>query len=231
MHAPIRRTQEPHVTDAASTIPIPAFSPSELVVLFGDRFTPEAGMLASKEEVLTSGVKVSSEKLMNAAVGAAIWAAHRSGAARLELRAAKALFGLVKTQKLHLVRGGAAPSFPEGSLEAQLVEAAEGGPELQKLLESYIEAEVSSVPARVLAKVKAGLAGRGLLETVERRTMMVFTTSDFALPQATRAAAERQPLEPVQALLRDAEQREPELQKAVQKAIDGARVMMTESSD
>ena len=90
----------------------PTFAPSELVLLFGDRFTPEAGMLASKEEILTSGVKVNSEKLMNAAVGAAVWAVHRAGAATLEIRQGKALFGLMKTQKLHVVRGAAPSTFP-----------------------------------------------------------------------------------------------------------------------
>jgi hypothetical protein len=218
------------VTDAASAA-APAFAPSELVLLFGDRFAPEAGMLASREEVLTSGVKVSSEKLMNAAVGAAFWAVHRSGAATLEMRQAKKLFGLMKTQKLHIVRGAAASPFPAGSLESVIVDASEQSPQVQGILESYIGSEVTDPPARVLSLMKAGLEGRGLLETQERKTMKVFTTVAYTLPESTRAAAGREALEPVQALLRDAEQREPELFKAVQKAIDGARVMMTESSD
>lgn len=207
------------------------FAPSELVVLFGDRFTPEAGMLGSKEEVLTSGVKVSSEKLMNAAVSAAVWAAHRAGAVRLELRQGKALFGLVKTQKLHVVAGTGASPFPAHTLESAIVQAAQAGPELQKLLEAWIGGEVSDVPARVLGQVKEGMEARGLLGREERKTMMVFTTFGYTLPDATRAAAERESLDAVQSLLRDAEQREPELAKAVQKDIDGARVMMTESSD
>jgi hypothetical protein len=217
------------VSDAVSTTP--TFAPSELVLLFGDRFTPEAGMLASKEEVLTSSVKVNSEKLMNAAVGAAVWAAQGSGAVRLELRQGKALFGLIKTQKLHVVRGTGAPAFPPYSLETLIIDAAGDGPELQKLLESYIGGEVADPPARVLARIKAGMAERGLLGQEERKTMMVFTTVAYTLPETTRAAAERESLDAVQSLLRDAEQREPELFKAVQKDIDGARVMMTESRD
>lgn len=207
------------------------FAPSELVLLFGDRFTPEAGLLASREEVLTSGVKVNSEKLMNAAVGAAFWAVHRSGAATLQTRESKKLFGLMKSQKLHIVRGAVPSPFPAGSLESVIVEASEREPEVQGILESYISSEVSDPPARVLGLMKAGLSGRGLLDAEERKTMMVFTTVGYTLPEGTRAAAAREPLEPVHALLRDAEQREPELFKAVQKAIDGARVMMTESRD
>ena len=218
------------MTDASAP-PVPPFAPSELVVLFGDRFVPEAGMLASKEEILTSGAKVNSEKLMNAAVNAAVWAVVRAGAARLELRQGKALFGLLKTQKLHVVPGGGPSPFPAESLESLVVEAARQSPELQKLLEAYIGGEVADVPARVVGKIKAGLAERGLLGREERKTMMVFTTVAFTLPDATRAAAERESLDAVKSLLSDAQQREPELARAVQKDIDGARVMMTESRD
>jgi hypothetical protein len=217
------------VSQSPSTA-VPAFAPSELVVLFGDRFVPEGGLMGYKEEVLTSGAKVVTDKLMGAAVTAALWAVHRSGAATLEVRQAKALFGLMKTQKLHLVRGGGAAAFPAHSLEDRLVDAAGAGPEVQKLLEEFIGAEVSDPAGHAIARIKDGLAARGLLETAERKTMLVFTTTTFVLPASTRAAAERQPLDPVRTLLRDAE-REPELRRMVQKAIDGARVSMTESSD
>jgi hypothetical protein len=218
------------VSDAVAAVPA-TFAPSELVLLFGDRFTPEAGLLGSKEEILTSGVKVGAEKLMNAAVGAAFWAVHRSGAATLEMRRGTKLFGLMKSQKLHIVRGTVPSPFPAGSLESVIVEASELEPEVQGILESYLSSETSDPSARLLGLMKAGMSGRGLLDVEERKTMMVFTTVGYTLPDATRAAAAREPLEPVQSLLRDAEQREPELFKAVQKAIDGARVMMTESSD
>jgi len=217
------------VTDTASTTAI-SFAPSELVVLFGDRFVPVAGLLGYKEEVLTSGTKVATDKLMNAAVGAALWAVHRSGAATLEIRQGKALFGLVKTQKLHVSRGGGPAEFPAHSLEAYIVEAAAAGPEVQKLLESYIGNEVSDPAGHTLGRIKAGMAERGVLEMEKRTSMKVFTTSHFVLPASTRAAAEGATLDPVHALLRGAE-REPGLGKMVQGAIDGARVMMTESSD
>jgi hypothetical protein len=227
---PHRRTQEPAVTDAVSAA-VSAFAPSELVLLYGDRFTPEAGLLASKEEVLTSGVKVNAQKLMDVAVSAAFWAVHRSGAATLEVRQGTKLFGLMKTHRLHIIRGTAPSTFPAGSLESVIVEASEQEPEVRGILESFIGSEVMDPAARVLGLMKAGLSGRDLLQAEERKTMKVFTTVAYMLPESTRAAAAREPLEPVHALLRDAEQREPELFKAVQKAIDGARVSMTESSD
>ena len=206
-----------------------AFTPSEMVVLFGDRFAPEGGMLTSKEEILTSGAKVNSEKLMNAAMKAALYAVHRSGAARLDVRAGKALFGLRNTQNLFLMQGSGSASFPAGTLEAFLLEAAVLENEVDDVLAAYIGEEVMNPPQRALALIKRGMSERGLLDTEMKKTMMVFTTIDYVLPASTRAAAEAQPLEPVQQLLRELEQREPELDRAVQKNIDSARVRMTES--
>jgi hypothetical protein len=208
-----------------------AFAPSELVILFGDRFAPEAGLLGSKEEILTSGVKVSSEKLMNAAIKAALYAVHRSGAARLQLRAGKALFGLMNTQKVFLLQGSGSASFPAGSLEAYLLESAVLETEVESVLKTFIGEESSNPPQRALGLMKRGMSERGMLEAEMKKSMIFFATIDYVLPAATRMAAEAEPLEPVQQLLREFEQREPELDKAVQKEIDGARVQMTESSD
>jgi hypothetical protein len=216
------------LSDVVSTA---QFAPSELVILFGDKFTPEAGLLASKEEILTSGQKVSSEKLMNAAVKAALYSVHRSGAARLDLQAGKALFGLMNTTKLFLRQGTSTAEFPQGSLEDYLLQAAVMENEVEDVLKAFIGEEVSNPPQRALGLMKRGMSERGLLEAEMKKTMMVFTTIDYALPAATRMAAEAQGYADVQQLLRDFEQREPELDKTVQKNIDSARVAMTSSSN
>jgi hypothetical protein len=205
------------------------FAPSELVILFGDKFAPEAGLLASKEEVLTSGQKVNSEKLMNAAMKAALYSVHRSGAARLDLQPGKALFGLMNTTKLFLRQGTGSATFPQGSLEDYLLQAAVMENEVEDVIKAFIGEEVSNLPQRALGLMKRGMSERGLLEAEMKKTMMVFTTIDYALPAATRMAAEAQGYADVQQLLRDLEQREPELDKAVQKDIDSARVIMTAS--
>lgn len=209
----------------------PMFAPSELVILFGDRFAPEAGMLISKEEILTSGAKVNSEKLMNAAMKAGLYAVHRAGAARLQLREGSAMFGLRKTQTVFLLQGSGFAPFPAGSFESYLLEAAVLERDLADVLAAYIGEEVSNPPQRALGLMKRGMSERGMLEAEMRKTMLVFTTIDYVLPPDTRMAAEAQPLEPVQQLLRELEQREPELDRAVQKAIDSARVRMTSSND
>ncbi len=211
--------------------PAQAFSPSELVVLFGDQFVPEASMLSSKEEILTSGVRVNSQTLMERAMHAAVWTLQRAGAVRLEIRQGKALFGLLNKQKLHLVPGTAAASYPEGSLESYLVEAAGMGDELDAVLAAFIGQDSNDPPARAIGLMKRGLSGRGLLEVEDNKTLIVFTSISYVLPAATRELASRQPVQPIKQLLAEVEQNEPELFKAVDKAIDSARVKMTEVRD
>lgn len=219
------------MTQATPTSAADVFAPSELVVLFGDQLVPDASMLSSKEEILTSGVRVNSQTLMEKAMHAAVWTLRRDGAIGLEIRQGKALFGLIRTRKLHLVRGTASASSPEGSLEAHLVEAAGAENELDAVLASFIGQDSNDPPARAIGLMKRGLSGRGLLEVEEKKTLMVFTSVAYVLPASTRELASRHSVLPIKQLLAEVEQTEPELFKAVDKAIDSARVKMTEDSD
>ncbi|HEX8697014.1 MAG TPA: hypothetical protein VF746_31640 [Longimicrobium sp.] len=207
------------------------FTPSELVVLFGDRFAEEGGMLTAKEEVLTSGKKVSAEKLAHAAMAAALLAAEQSGAVRLEVRRTKALFGLMKGEKLHVVPGPRPSAWPAGTVEAAIAESAPSGPEASDLFGALIGAKTANASQRFVSVVKAGLAGRGLLGTEQKKTLMVFTTMHFTLPDATRAAAGRASTDPVRDLLRSAEQGRPHEWSLMMKAIRAAITWMTETSD
>ena len=208
-----------------------SFTPSELVVLFGDRFAEPAGMLGWKEEVMTSGTKVSSDKLAVQALAAALLAAEQAGSVALEPRSRKAMFGLVTKQALHVVPAGGSSSWPAGTLEAAVVSEAQKQPTVQDLFTAVIGAESQSAANRVIAMVKAGLAARDLLEVEEKKVLKVFTTAKFTLPAATRAAAERAPLEPVRDLLGRFQQQRPDVWKTVEKDIRAALVWMTESSN
>ena len=98
-------------------------TPSERVLLFGDRFAKPAGVLGHGEVVLSSGAKVSADDLAVQAIAAAYLACEQAGAARLETRQGKAMFGLLKTQALHLAPGQKRVGWPEGSLESWVVRA------------------------------------------------------------------------------------------------------------
>lgn len=219
------------MSDAVHAASAVQFTPSELVVLLGDRFAQEGGMLTPKEEVLASGAKVSAEQLAKTAMAAAVYAAARAGAVKLDHRTGKALFGLVKTKKVHLVPGAAGAAFPEGSVEAALVEGARGEPDLGDLFAKVLGQETYNAHQHMAAVIKSGLARRGLLEVGEKKMLKVFTTATFTLPAPTRAAVLSQDANGVKALLDDAERGDPELWKAVQKEIQQALVFMTKSND
>ena len=210
----------------------PTFTPSELVVLFGEQFAEEGGMLTAKVETLISGAKVHAEKLAYAAVAAAALAAEKAGAIRLEHRRGKALFGLVKTQDVRVVPGtGSAAAFPEGTLERAFADAAARDVDVDTVVREALGAESHNPPQRLVGLVHAGLAHRGLLGSEETKVLVVFSGSKFTLPPATRDAALGASLAEVKELLRGAEQGRPELWGAMTKEIRSAIAFMTESSD
>ncbi len=208
----------------------PSFAPSELVVLFGDRFAEEGGMLTTKEEVLTSGTKVSAEKLGMAAALAALYASHARGTARLSLDTTKAMFGLTTKQVPMLAGSGAAGAWPAGSIEDALA-AVPAPTKLEDVVAHVIAAKTQNPWQRLVLVIKAGLAGRGLLEVEEGRVLKVIRTSKFTLPDSTRDAAGRMELDAVRETLDRFPRENPELARAVEKAVRAAAVWMTESND
>ncbi|HEU0055047.1 MAG TPA: hypothetical protein VFQ39_17795, partial [Longimicrobium sp.] len=212
---------------AASSAPV--FTPSELVVLFGDRFSEEGGMLGSKMEVLTSGKKVLVDRVAKTAIAAAVLAAEKAGAIRFDPRTGKAFFGMMKTKALHIVPGGSAAAFPAGSLEAFLAAAAAGQPKLEDALAHAIAEESYNAEEQIVFQIRKGLASRGLLDTIEKKTLKVFTSVSYALPDSTRAAAARENTDAIAALLANEERARPDLFADVRKAIQSALVHMTKS--
>lgn len=205
-------------------------TPSEVVVLCGDRFVPAGGGLTVKEEVLTSGVKVGVADLMQTAMLAGVLALLRSGAARLETRQGKALFGLIKTKKTHLLRGASPSPFPASSLEGYLAQAAAGEPELDKALSAWIAEDTNDPWSRMCHVVKRGLAERDLLNVERVAKLKIFTTSVFVLPEHTRQAAARAPLDAIKQMIAQAEAGDAETVKTIRGEVESARVFMTESS-
>jgi hypothetical protein len=210
----------------------PTFTPSELVVLFGEQFADEGGVLTAKVETLISGAKVHAEKLAYAAVAAAALAAETAGAIRLDHRRGKALFGLVKTEDVRVLPGtGSAAAFPEGTLERAFADAAPADKDVDTIVREVLGAESYNPPQRLVGLVHAGLAQRGLLGSEETKVLKVFTGSRFTLLPATRDAALAASVTEVKELLRGAEQGRPELWEAMRKEIRSAVVFMTQSND
>ncbi|HET7232491.1 MAG TPA: hypothetical protein VFJ16_20955 [Longimicrobium sp.] len=208
------------------------FTPSERVLLFGDRFAKPAGMLGHGEVVLGSGAKVGADDLAVNAIAAAYLACEQAGAVRLETRQGKAMFGLMKTRNLHLVPGQKPVSWPEGSLENWVVQGAPREPKVSDFTQALLCNGKEYSPAQTMfARLKAALAGRGILHADQKTTLKVFTSVTYALPDHVRAAAEQGGTQHVQAMLDACRQQRPELWKELTDAIKAAINWMTASGE
>lgn len=206
-----------------------ALTPSEVVLLLGESFAPAAGKLGFKEELLLTGARVESEPLATAAVRAALRAAVEAGSLVVELEQQKALFGLVRRMRVRLRPGATPHAFPEGTMEAALVQRAPTF--LRDAVVAMIAEESADPAARLLGFAKHGLVARGLLGTEEKKTLKIFTSTVVTVPQATRALAERTGPDATLALLARGGQADAELWKRIAAEVDDALQFMVPSRD
>jgi len=206
-------------------------TPSERVLLFGDRFAKSAGMLGDKEEILSSGTKVVADDLASKMMLAAFLACERAGAIRLEKRQGKAMFGLMKTSSLHLVPGPKPVGWPEGSLESWIVQGAAREPKFSDWAQALLGSQKSYQPAlEMFARLKGVLAARGVLHAEEKKTLKIFSSVTYSLPPQARAAAEQGGTEHVQRMLDECREQRPELWNDMTRGITSAINWMTQSA-
>lgn len=206
------------------------FAPTELALLFGDRFAGEGSLLKGKEELLTTGAVVAANALAVALLEVAFLGLERTGHLRLELQERKVLFGLSKRTAVHATHLGG-DRLPLGVLERRLVEAAMRGPaDVNDVIHRFFGRDLSLPHAEVLTLVKAGLHERGLADAEREKTMLVFSTVRYRLTEPARHAAAHASPDAALALLRDADAR-PGLRAALRKEIDAGILRRTESSD
>jgi hypothetical protein len=208
------------------------FTPSDLVILFGDRFAPEAGILMPREEVLTSGKKIGNEGLALAAVRAALLANEQAGAIRLEKGTKKVMFGLMKKETMNVVVTGSPPAWPQGSMEAAVAAAAaRGTPNVEELVAALIVKQRTDPSKHLLDIARIGMALRGLLAAEETKKLKILTTIKYTLPDPVRARLNPADADEVKSILDSDDRTRPDISRAVTKAIKSAIAAMTESSE
>jgi hypothetical protein len=220
-----------HMTDPQTASSSAALTPSECVMVYGDRFAKPAGMLGDKEVVLASGTKVDADDLAVHAMAAAFLACEQAGSIRFEHREGKALFGLMKTKSFHVLPGGSRGGWPAGSLEDWVEKGAQNSPKVVDLGKGLLNDQEVRSPALVMfTRLKAGLAQRGLLHAESKTTLKVFTTVTYSATDATHAAA-RGGTEAAQRLLAGAKESRPDFWKELARELQSAVTWMTQSSD
>ena len=208
------------------------FTPSERVLLFGDRFAKAAGMLGHGEVVLSSGAKVGADELAVNAIAAAYLACEQAGAVRLEIRQGKAMFGLVSTRNLYVAPGHKPVRWPEGSLESWVVQGAGREPKVSDLSQGLLCSGKENSPSQAMfERLKAALAARGVLHADHKTTLKVFTSVTYTFPGHARAAAEQGGTQHVQALLDACRQQRPDVWKEMTDDIKTAINRLTPSYD
>lgn len=219
------------MTDFQAAAPPLVLTPSERVLLFGDHFSKPAGMLGYSEIVLSSGNKVDADALATSMVAAAFLANEQSGALRLDLRAGKAMFGMMNTESLFAVPGHRQVGWPEGSLERTIAISVQSGPKVTDLVSGIIGQRVQSPAQALCGRVKAGLAQRGILHADVKTSLKIFTTVTYSLPDAVRFAAQQTGAAHVEQMLATAQQQRPQIWAQLTRAIKHAITFMTETND
>jgi hypothetical protein len=211
------------------------FTPSEVVILNGERFAPSASVL-NKYTVYASGQGVNANKLAVAAWSAALLANEQYGLIHLTPSVNSTLFGLVKTPTLLVEPTGVQPGWPAGTLEADLLLVASRlqttrQNNLHMIVYSWLGSDYGAPFQMVIKEIEQGLGKRGLMVEEQAKALGIFKYKKLTLPDSTRPLIAGQSIAPVQQMLQQCEQYRPDVWKVMQKNIDKAISQRTEQSD
>jgi hypothetical protein len=206
-----------------------SFAPSEMALLFGDRFAGPGSFTQGKEELLTGGTAAQHE-LAREVIVAALLGMEHSGEIRIVQEPRKALLGLMTRQAVVAEATGSRAAWPAGSLEGELRETINGSrSEVSEVVCRWLGSDMNSPEKHVLDRVRRGLAGRGLVHREEKRAMKIFTSHSDSLPDATRELLARESPDELLGLLRAGGRGD--LVELVRKQVAKALAQRTESSD
>ena len=164
--------------------------------------------------------KYDASELGTAVLQAAILAAEEAGAITLAAGKTGRLFGLRKVDALLVTPAPKTDAFPPGTLEAAVRAAVAAGPkDAEAVVEAMLREDAPDPYAWATWIVARGLADRKLLDVVESRTLKVFRTQSYAVPDATRALAAHAPPDAVKALLDRAARERPDAWRLLNEGI------------
>jgi len=202
-------------------------TPSEVVLLFGDRFVKKS-MLG--EKLLLVDKKVSMTELAYTMMTAGIFACQARGQVTLNIEKGKALFGLMKTEKLKVAGGNAPVDWPQHSFESAFLRALGSQQiELDDLIIAYIGGIAASPEQDFIFQVKSALADRGILTAETKKTLGIFSSTNVSVTPEQRARIEQHGPADVTSLIANAEKTQPEIFRKVKQAVSSAFANRTQS--
>lgn len=194
-------------------------TPSEAVLLFGDRFLKKSMF---GEKLLLADLKVSTADLANKMMTAAILANQQRGYVKLSIEKGKAMFGLMKTEKLMIAPGSGNSAWPAQSPESGLLKTlGKNSITLKDLLIAYIGGMAASPEGDFISGVQGGLAERGLVTAEVKKLLGLSVGTNVSLTPDQRARIERHGPASAQALFADAESQK-EIFEKIRNAVSSA---------
>ena len=204
-------------------------TPTELVVLLGDRFVGSGSMAKGRYDLLTGAGTAALNPLVETVLQVAFLSLEADGHLQLAHQTGKALFGLMKTNAVTAERTATGVARPDGTLEAQLLDTLAGmdGPaEVDAVIYHWFGQDLAWPHTFVPPVVRDGLVARGLVEVREEEKRGLFgtkTAQHHVLTQAAREALAAAGPEPVRALLQAAEARGPLAEHLLREVKQGLR--------
>ena len=215
--------------------PTDVLTPSEVVFLKAETFAPKGGLL-DKYKLLDTPIEIAKKQLALNAYAAAFLASDCAGGARLEPRSKKVLMGLRSIQALYAEPGLDSTGWPQASLEGHLqslarrLQAQKGQNEVVNVVYALLGQDDYDPFGFAINLIRAGLAQRGLLKTVDEKRLKVVTVRTYHLPEATANLAATREAQ-IQALLAGCRDQRPELWSLLVSQVDHGIQRRKESSE
>jgi len=201
-----------------------AFTPSELILLNGDKFAPEVD--SDGHQLLCSDGLVNGHYLAVMMTAAAILANEEEGALIVELRQQKRkLFSSDSSQRVYIKPIGQPPSWNGYTLESAVLFSAgqlfavQGDYTVRNVIYSVLMEDRKQPWQKIIEFVEWGLATSNWLMPVEGDAAKAFQTP-FICPDKVQELAFAQPLAPVKQLFATCKKITPELWKQLLAEID-----------
>lgn len=212
--------------------PLEPITPSELVLLNGERFAKK--VMFGNLKLLHTDASVSAAQLGQTILAAAFLANEKIGAIRFDKRKKKAMLGLRKVESLYAVPGVKNIIWPAPSLEADILSLVgrfkddEVMSEVSKIVYTWLGEDSGSPWGSAVELVKSHMASRDLLDGIEEKKLKILTTTRYELPQSTADLSREYPVEPVESLLKTTESGRPDLWKLLNDQLNSAIKARTE---
>ncbi|KAF0109658.1 MAG: Uncharacterized protein FD147_2131 [Chloroflexi bacterium] len=204
-----------------------SFTPSEFILLHGDKFAPEAKNKESHQLLCSDGM-VNGSYLASMIIAAAILANEEEGALSIEVKHQKKnVFSSKQTSHVYIRPVGQPPNWSGYTLESAILFTAgqffavQGEYNVYNVVFSLLMEDHKDPWQKIIEIVEWGLASSNWLMPVEGDAASAFLTP-FICPERVRELAFAQPLEPVRQLITNCKRNTPEVWNTMLAEIDQA---------